>query len=490
MKQFLTTKRTFALVLFLGLLAMTARNVIDPDVWWHLKTGEYIAQHQAVPHTDPFSFTRAGQPWVAHEWLSELLFYEVFRIAGFGGLILLAAAVLCAAFFLLYLRSGGRPYIAGIVSLAGVWATAPLGGVRPQMLSLLLASLWLLLLERSERNPWVLFWTLPITLLWVNLHAGFALGLALSFLFLLGDLIERMLGAPTATGARWRILALTLLLDLPLVRANPNGARMYFYPIETLHSRAMQTFIVEWLSPNFHRAEYLPFLFLLLAALAFLGASHSIRPRDLLLLIVGTYAALCSIRMIPLFVLIVVPLLSKELEICVAGKLEDPPSTKLSNPTFLNVTIVLAMAAFVVFHLTNLVRHQAGAESSHFPTEATAFLQTHPPGRLFNDYDWGGYLIWRVSSTPVFVDGRADLYGDQFLQRLSDTYQLKNSWHQTLDDWKIQTVIVPPDSALATGLQLAPDWRVAYRDREAIVLTFMLPSDLRGRAASPAAVLK
>ena len=153
MRGLLTVKHTFLVVLFLGLFALTARNVTDPDVWWHLKTGRYIAEHKSVPHTDPFSYTRAGEPWVAHEWLTDLLLYQLLRTAGFGGLIVVFAMVLCAAFFLLYLRCGPDPYVAGVAMHYAAWATEPVWGVRPQVLSLLLTSLWLLILERSERDP-------------------------------------------------------------------------------------------------------------------------------------------------------------------------------------------------------------------------------------------------------------------------------------------------------------------------------------------------
>jgi hypothetical protein len=190
----LSTTRVFLAALFLGLFAMAARNVTDPDIWWHLKTGQYIAEHKSVPHTDPFSYTRAGEPWVTHEWLTELLLYELQRTTGWGGLIVTFAAVLAAAVLLLYLRCGRAPYVAGVATLCAAWATMPVWGVRPQVLSLLLTSLWLLILERSDRNPRLLWWTLPLTLLWVNLHAGFALGLALSALFLAGEWIERALG--------------------------------------------------------------------------------------------------------------------------------------------------------------------------------------------------------------------------------------------------------------------------------------------------------
>jgi hypothetical protein len=474
MKEFLTTKRTFVLVVFLGLLAMTARNVTDPDVWWHLKTGQFIAEHGAVPHTDPFSFTRSGQRWVAHEWLTELLLFGIFRATGWGGLIVLSASVLCAAFFLLYLRCSGHPYVAGIITLAGAWATAPLWGVRPQVLSLLLTSLWLLILERSGRNSRLLLWTIPLTLLWVNLHAGFALGLALLALFLAGEFIESILGFFSANVAPYRLraLGLTLMLDLLLVPLNPNGLRMYAYPIETLRSRAMQNYIAEWASPNFHHAEYWPLLLLLLATLAgFLSSSRRVRPRDLLLLVVGTYSALCSIRMISLFVLIAAPLLSRLLEYW--AKTVGPPRSQSPNRPLLNAMIVLAMAAFAVVHIGQVIRFQPQAEARQFPEEAVAFLQSHSPvGLLFNHYDWGGYLIWKLyPSNRVFIDGRADLYGEPFLQQFADVYQLKGSWHQTLADWRVQTVVVPPDSALAVGLRLAPGWNVACEDSQAVVLT-------------------
>jgi len=152
----LTTQRTFLIAIFLGLFALAARNVIDPDVWWHLKTGEFISTHHAIPHTDTLSYTRGGQPiaheWVAHEWLSELFLFKLQTLAGFPGLILTFAALLTAAFFCLYLRCGPAPYIGGIATLLAAWATMPVWGVRPQVLSLLLTSLWLLILDRSEKK--------------------------------------------------------------------------------------------------------------------------------------------------------------------------------------------------------------------------------------------------------------------------------------------------------------------------------------------------
>jgi hypothetical protein len=478
MKGLLRIDRVFLAVLFMGLFAMAARNVTDPDVWWHLKAGQYMAEHKSIPRTDPFSYTRAGQPWVAHEWLTEVLLYELQRLAGWGGLIVFFAAMLSAAFFLLYLRCGPNPFLAGVAMLCAAGATLPVWGVRPQVVSLLLTSLWLLILERSERNPRVLWWTLPLTLLWVNLHAGFALGLALSALFLTAGLIERTLGSRSGVSQmRLRLPAVVLLLDLLLVPLNPNGFRMFSYPIETLRSAAIQNYIAEWASPNFHHAEYWPFLLVVLGTFAVLGWSRvELRPRELLLLMVSLYASLASIRLMPLFVLIAVPLVVHRLGSWTASRSRRVGSPGGFRLPF-NAALALGMAAFAALHTAQVIDRQPQAEEQRFPARAVAFLQSHPPiGRIFNHYDWGGYLIWKLyPPTRVFIDGRADLYGRELLDQFADTYQFKGAWQQPLQRWSVDTVLVPANSALATGLRSAPGWTVSYEDAQAIVLSQTRP---------------
>jgi hypothetical protein len=485
MRHSLRTRNTFLAIVFLGLFAMATRNVTDPDLWWHLKTGQFIVEHKSIPHMDPFSYTRAGEPWVAHEWLTEILLYELERTAGWGGLIVFFAAMTCAAFFLLYLRCGPHPYIAGMAALCAAWATAPVWGVRPQVLSLLLTSLWLLILERSDSAPKLLWWTLPLTVLWVNLHAGFAVGLVLSALFLVGERIEGVLGWSQQNATRLWFALFIFGLDLLVVPLNPNGLRMFSYPIETLRSDAMQNYIAEWASPNFHRAEYWPFLLVVLGVFVILGWSRrQVRLRDLLLVLVSLYAGLCSIRMMPLFVLIAVPLISKPCREWPVSS-QRPQSSLVGARSVLNGAIVMAMAAFSVLHITHVIWRQPQAEAEHFPAGAVAFLQTHPThGPIFNHYDWGGYLIWKLyPSTQVFIDGRADLYGEPLLHQFADTYQFKGAWRQSLQRWNIDTVLVPADSSLATGLRRARGWTVSYEDPQAIILT--LQPDAIGTTPTP-----
>jgi hypothetical protein len=490
MKRLLLTRNVFLAIVFLGIFGMASRNVTDPDVWWHLKTGQFIAEHLSVPHTDPFSYTRAGQPWVAHEWLSEFFLYELQRATGSGGLILTFAAIICAAFFLLFLRYSSAPYVGGAATLVAAWATAPVWGVRPQVVSLLFTSLWLLILERSEQNPGLLWWTLPLMLLWVNLHGGFALGLVLSALFLAGGVLEYAFASSLQPSrSHLRVSGLVLFLDLLIVPLNPNGLRMFVYPIETLRSVAMQKYIAEWASPNFHHAEYWLFLILVLATFAALGWSRvSLRPRDLLLVLVSLYAGLCSTRLMPLFVLIATPLICQRLgdwpRSGAAAWHQRPPQ---GFHALLNGVIVLVMVAFVGLHSALVVGREPQSEMQHFPSGAVSFFRAHPAaGPIFNDYDWGGYLIWKLSPPiRVFIDGRADLYADSLsgesddqslLDQFAKTYQFKGGWQQTLDRWNIKTVLVPPDSALTVGLRNAPGWNVIYEDSQAVILVRSAPS--------------
>src|SRR5262249_23622713 len=104
----ITPSFAFAGILLFGLLALTARNATDPDLWWHLRTGQLILETSHIPHTDPFSFTRTGSPWVAHEWLSEVAFYEIWKYTGATGLIVFSAVVTTVGFMVLYVRCRGK----------------------------------------------------------------------------------------------------------------------------------------------------------------------------------------------------------------------------------------------------------------------------------------------------------------------------------------------------------------------------------------------
>jgi len=481
MISLLQTRRVFVFVLALGLFAMAARGVNDPDLWWHLRTGQLMLQNHSLFHTDPYSFTRFGQPWINHEWLSQILLFGLYRAFGFVGLIVSLAAVIAVTLMLVFARCPGRPYLAALITLWGAVASSPAWGVRPQMFSLLLASIFLLLLESSEKHPKLLWWTVPLMLLWVNLHAGYPIGLAFLAFFLIGETLEAAVrpGQWTQAAVRLKTLVLAFLLCLAVVALNPNGLRIYAYPFETLRSAAMQRFIQEWFSPNFHDAMYLPLLLMLLALVAGLALSpRRIHVRSLVLLLATVPAALRSMRHIPILVLVMAPVLADLIESWLEQngvgqflQLGQRPPTR--RTVVANVLVLVAFSTFTLLRVRQVTTSQAQTEAQHFPQAVAAFLShEHPPGPILNHYNFGGYFIWKLyPQYLVFIDGRADVYGDQFMNQFAAAYHLTEEWHLPLDQWAIRTVVLPPDAPLITALRGNPSWTQLYADPKAVVLT-------------------
>ena len=512
----------FAAILLFGLLAMTARNAVDPDLWWHLRTGQWIVETGHVPHSDPFSFTRAGRAWVAHEWLSEAVFYELWKHGGTAALIVFSAIVTTAGFMLLYLRCllyGGKPHWAAAATVLGALAAAPSWGARPQMFTFTLASLLLWLVERGESRPRLLFWIPPLFLLWLNLHAGFALGAALLLAYGAGLTMEVAVGNTPWREARpiiLRVLPL-LLACLALVPLNPSGAQLYRYPFDTLRSSGMRLLIGEWQSPDFHGWLYRPFLLvwlLLLAALAtgscgsgawprLDGAKprHHTKWRVMVPLLLTACAALDAVRHIPIFILLAMPVIAAaspadreklEPQGALRSTGENPPSPVSSRfrPLF-NGAVVLLLAVFALVRWVTLARSQDACEAEHYPQKAVAFLRaSDSPRNIFVYYDWGGYAIWKLyPKYRVFVDGRADFYGDDLhgddlLRQFETAVRLRTGWRGVLDRWKVEAVLVPPSCALAQALLLDPGWHDAFSDSKAILL-LRTKASIENAGASP-----
>ncbi len=465
--RLLDLRRVFTLVVFLGLVSLAARRVVDPDLWWHLRTGHLTIENGAVFHTDPFSFTRAGQPWINHEWLADVAMYELHRAAGWGGLILISALLWTIAYSLAF-RRAGKSYTAGVVTLAGAFASLPVWDVRPQVFSVLFASALLGLNDAAESRPRQLWWAVPLMFLWVNLHAGYALGIALLFLFLLGDVLEYFLHGK-GQGFRTRLMA--FVACLAVVPLNPYGFRMYGYPLATLRSSSMQNYIQEWFSPNFHDPQYLPLALVLLAVFALLAlSSRRLHAGEMILLAFGVLAALVSVRHIAIFALIATPILSKLLGDFLPKN--DRVPVRSLGMAAVNAALLVCFTIFVVVHVRQTIQRQPAVEREQFPAKAVEYLASHElPGNLLNHYDWGGYLIWRLyPSTLVFCDGRADVYGDAVMKEFADVSTLRGDWNGVLERWQIRTVLMPPDSPLITALKASGRWQMAYRDSQAVIL--------------------
>jgi hypothetical protein len=475
----LTTRQLFSIVLLLAIFIISLRPIADPDFWWHLRTGQLIYETGQIPKSDPFSFTAAGKPWIAHEWLSELIIYALYRLGGFGLLTFVFSSLITIAFLLVYLRSPERPFVAGFALLLSALATAPTWGVRPQMISLLLTSLFLYLLDgyqTSRRIGYLL--PLPvITLLWVNLHAGFALGLGIIGIYILGEGFEflvqflareKPVSTPQLRQTLWLIGTLAACLLAAIV--NPNGLKLYLYPFQTLTSPSMQQFIQEWFSPDFHLSEWQPLAWMILALMGFgLLSRKASSPTWIMLTLVFGYAGLISMRNVPLFAIAAAPVLSEQIGALVQIEPGRPLNGRLLtwlNPLALAIVLLAAGLRF-----GSVVGGQTETEQTKFPVQAVNWiLQNHPAGRLFNSYGWGGYLIWRMyPQYPVYIDGRADLYGDQFIYSYLSLYNAEPGWGDKLAAQNVGIILVEPNAPLANALQLSPDWAVAFRDKSSVL---------------------
>ena len=470
--QKLTIRRIVPIVLFSMIFVLAVRQSvsIDPDLWWHLKAGQQIIDTRSIPQTDDYSFTKQGSEWVAHEWLSEVIMDGIYRVTGLTGLVTIFSLIIVIALWLTYRRCEGRPYAASIAIVLGAAASFPLFGVRPQMLTLLLASIYIALLEQLDKRR--IWWLAPLMLLWVNLHAGFALGLALIGLYIVRAVLD----------GEWkhiRPLVIVLLVCTAVVPLNPNGFRMFSYPYETLTSPSMAAFIEEWASPDFHKVTYLPLAILLLSTFAAMALSPT-RPRlgEIFLVLITALAALRSIRHIPIFSLFAAPVFAKHLwaiakergwDKLLTGEEVRPTGVKL----LINILVLLAPVVLAVTRVWHFTSHQRNYESIRNPVAAVEFLKSQRlPGPIYNRYGWGGYLIYQLyPEYRVYIDGRADVYGDAFFTEAMQMYDGVGNWKEPLDRYGVQTVIIDTNVALSTLLRSDNEWSKVYEDDQAVIFT-------------------
>jgi len=484
-----SSRRLLVFVFMVLIFTGSAQPITDPDFWWHLRTGQYIVATRSVPHTDIFSTLRLGSEWVTHEWLSEVFIYGVFRVLGFGGLIVVFSLLITAAFWIAFQRCrrlAAHPYVAGFAVLLGAAATMPTWGVRPQMFSLLLASIFISFLDRYSRHEQMpsIWWLAPLMILWVNLHAGFALGPVLIVLTITGLLLDWLLLRQDSFAEVWRRarpLCWLLIMCVAAVCLNPNGLRIYSYPFETLTSQAMMQVIREWRSPDFHNPLFQGLALLLLATFSALALSRKrARPGELLVLAVTAWATLTSARNVAFFALVATALLAEHSWTFITnhrwGQWLDESEKresegKLAPKLVLNVLLLSFALAIVVLGLRRAVAQQPVSTAQRFPAAAVEFILAQRPAQpIFNEYVWGGYLIWRLyPDYRVYIDGRADVYGDRLVEEWLATHDGKPSWRDGLDRRGIRMVLIKPDAALASLLRQDSGWQNVFEDKEAVI---------------------
>lgn len=456
----------------------------DPDYWWHARTGQLISETGQLPTTDIYSFASTDRPWVTHEWLTELLLYQIERHAGYVANVAVFAALGMLTALLIYLHARRRGLGRLGATLAMLWGFAillPLANVRPQMITVFATALCVLLLVAYRQGARRALWALPpLFALWVNLHGGYVIGLALLALTLGGEALERAL-SPGQTRRAWlRALApLTMVAALALLATllNPHGIEALRYPLSYVGTgNVSQRYVAEWQSPNFHDPAYLPFVGALLLAIVVGIGRRSLGWPERLWVCGFALLGLQSIRHIPLFAVIATPILLGELAALsrsLPGQGWWRPRWRIVQQTGLLALAVGALALVVTIGASPAMRAQlqlgTAPSAIGYPAGALAYLNAHEgdpalQGRLFNEYRWAGYLIYYLyPARQVFVSAQAtDPYGSDLFTPYRRTIQLAPGWRDTLDTWRIDLVLIDKDGPLATMLQIDAGWREVY----------------------------
>jgi hypothetical protein len=454
----------------LGLQSLLA----DGDTGWHIRTGELVLASGHAPLADPFSFSRPHEAWFAWEWLTDVLFARLWRWRGLAGVAALAGGLLALAATALLarlLRSGCGLWIGLGATMAAVSASSIHYLARPHAFSILFYTLGLWLLSEDRARPGPLLWLLvPLTALWVNLHAGFVAWLATLGLLVIFCAARRDWRQVRRYGALGALCALGSLL-------NPYGWQLHLHVARYLNSPFIMDHVEEFQSPHIRSEGMIVFALLLLAAVAL--APRADRFEGLLVLVWG-FLALRSARHVPFFAICAAPVVASA-----AAAFWARLAARAGRGAPLRIfwelaqefgqrpraSIWLPLAAAVVV----MAAPGVGFPDSLFPVRAVErnLAQLAPAAampRILTSDQWADYLIFRLYPRQrVFYDGRSDFFGPAIGSDYRKLLSGESPWRQLLDRYRFELALLPHDWALSTALETEPGWRKVYQDSVAVL---------------------
>jgi hypothetical protein len=460
---------------------LTTRTPNDADMWWHLRSGQEMVTQGHILTSDVFSFTRFGSPWTNVFWLTDIGLYLIYQMGGFFGLTLVAAVTAAGIMAILLKHSRGPfPLRMGLVLLAS-FAISAFMNPRPQILSFLLLAVLDFGLARFKQNGNPAAWMLiPLFVLWANLHGGFFWGFLLLAAVIVGEGLNHLTDTENSLG--WRKIGQLAgwgALGWLATAINPSGLALWKLPFYTVQV-SLGT-ITEWGSPNFHRVDMQPMIWLIFLLIIGVGfAKKQLSWADTLKFSGFAYMAFISQRSIGPFVLVAVPVVSQYLALAWEERLKgviapaqangyqrQAPNQSLGAAKVINLVIILLLATLAVGRAYWLSTPEK--VYAELPQNAITWVKAnHPEGRMFNSYNWGGYLMWTLPEYPVFIDGRADLYGDELLGAWWEVVNGSEKGLALLDKWQVKFVLLEPGWPVLQKLP-TQGWQLLYKDNQAII---------------------
>jgi hypothetical protein len=456
------------------LVCIRTAGMADPDVWWHLRAGEWIQAHHSVPFTDPFSSFGAGKPWAEYSWLCDYLLLGFFRHWGMVGILLFTAVVAMAITVALYhmiQRQQADFMIQVILTCAAWWAMTPLYTPRPWLFTILFYTIELDILLHARRTGKTLeLLLLPaIFALWANLHIQFINGLLVLGMAAFEALAVRWWSAcETRIRPKWIIPVFVACVLSPML--NPYGWKIYSIARDLATQPGVLDKIMELQALPFRiGAHYMVLAFALVAAYC-LGVNRKVKPFEMLLLALAAFLAFRSRRDVWMLVISAAAVIS--------AAIATPEENRRKLPRFgpAIVAVVTAIYLFVGLHfMTPDNKELKNLLAEALPVDAVETVKAKGySGPLFNTYDWGGFLIWQLRM-PVSIDGRAALHGTDRIDRYLSTWNGEPDWIKDPELAKAGVVLGPIKAPLTQLLRMDPRFELAYQDKLAAVFVARAP---------------
>ncbi len=463
-----------ALIAFLGWVAKFAVEskfcVVDLDIWWHVKVGDWIAEHFAVPRSGIFSRTAGYRPWVAYSWGYEILLsraYKWFGLIGVGLVGVVETLAIAYALFWMTQRLSGRFWKSWILSVVTCYSFLFSLMPRPVFVSILLFTVTLTLLMDADRsgNPRLLYWLPPIFVLWANFHIQFVYGLAIMGLYIGVRFIRRVappaLQQYLADESRLQLKQTSVVVALCIVATCIGPYSFHLYGVIYAYTQAKFAYvIIKELQPlSFRSWMQFSELFLTAAAFFAVGWQRKVDPFRLALMCVTTVIAYRTMRDAWF---VVIPAAA-----CIAESSATNERFENAESTAERFGLGLVAVVLVFLFARNADFSQRGLDraiSQRLPVDAVNYLRRNPlPGPLYNNLDWGGFLIWYLPQYPVAIDGRNDLYGDG-LDRIFFATQNAENYQNDPYLREAGCALLQKRLPLAAALRDDPNWEVVYED--------------------------
>lgn len=472
----LASTATLTALLFLPALVCFFRDVVDdPDVWWHLRAGQWIFQHGAWPTVDTFSFYGAGNSWAAYSWIPELLLYGLYEAFGLRGLVLYTAGLsvaIVAAFHGLAWRLTENSLLAVVLTLAGALGLICLETPRPWLFSILLfvVELHLLLVAGRTGNRRLLLWLVPLFAFWANVHIQFVLGLVVLGMAVAEPLlvrvpwIRRLDDGSSKISFRWMLLIFGLCLAATLL--NPYHYHLYEVAAQLVGQASLWNLIQELGAMPFQSVDNWIVLAVTIGAAFAMGRKGRVRLLLWLLLAMAVYFSFRSRRdaWIVLFVGLAVLAYT-------APKAMFPKNLPLPRPWKWAVAGLVAAGVVGGSLLASESKLQQEI-AKQYPVQAVKFVAGQGcSGPMFNPFDWGGYLIFNLPHVPVSIDGRTMVHGEERLLRHAQTVRGREGWQLDPELARARLIVLRRAGTLAVLVRLDDRFRLIYEDSVAVVFS-------------------